>query len=144
MLKLTIPELMSEGPPGYPYTGNIIFQQGRWQWQSVPRELIKLMPRYDVVPVDTVIWRDSFGPVKVKEDRIVEEFTVPIMIKSSTEAEIELRLENRTDRGEAINFAYSKSNTYYELVRYEGSTGGEWVLVPVEATNIMRIRGWGD
>jgi len=156
MLKLDIFELRAEGPRGYPYTGNIIFWQPGgfrnrlvemvmpWQRGSAPHQLIKLMPRYDVVPVNAVSWGESIGPVKVKESMVVEEFKVPIMVRSGTAAEFELRLENRTGRGEAINFAYSKSNTYTELIRYKGSTGDEWVLVPVEATSLLRISGIGD
>lgn len=139
MLKLTIPELMPEGPRGYPYTGNIIFTQ-----ENPPHKLIHLMPRYDVVPINTVRWGESIGPVKVEESRVVEEFKVPIMVKSDTDAEFELRLENRTGRGETINFAYSKSNTYTELITYEGRTGDEWVLVPVEVTSHLSIGGIGD
>jgi len=73
-----------------------------------------------------------------------EEFKVPIMVKSGTDADFELRLENRTGRGGWINFTYGKSNTYTELIRYEGSTSNEWLLVPVEVTNRLSIRGVGD
>jgi hypothetical protein len=159
MLKLTISELMSEGPPGYPYTGNIIFWQPGgfrnrlvvlvemimpWQRQSAPHHLIKLMPRYDAMPIDRVESQRYTGPLKVRESKIIEEFKVPIMVKSDTDAAFELRLENRTGRGAWINFTYSKSNTYTELIRYEGSTSDEWLLVPVEVTDRLSIRGIGD
>ena len=158
MLKLTLPEPMNEGPPDYPYNWNIIFWQPEpegfrnplaemimpWLRPSTPHQLIKLMPRYDTMPVDRVKSQDYTGPVKVREVKIIEEFKVPIMVKSDTDADFELRLENRTGRSEWINFTYSKSNTYTELVRYEGSTSNEWVLVPVEVTNRLSIRGLGD
>ncbi len=156
MLKLTLPELMNEGPPGYPYTGNIIFWQPGgfrnrvvemimpWQRGSAPHQLIKLMPRYDVVLVNTVESQKFRGPVKVRENMVLEEFMVPIMIKSGTDADFEFRLENRTGRGGWINFTYSKSNTYTELIRYAGSTSENWLLVPVEVTDRMSIRGVGD
>lgn len=156
MLKLTLSEFMKEGPRGYPYTGNIIlWEPGRsgnrftemflpWQRESAPHELIKLMPRYDVVPVNTVESQKFRGPVKVRESRIVEEFRVPIMVKSGTDADFELRLENRTGSSAWINFTYSKSKTYTELIRYEGHTGDEWLLVPVEVTERLNIRGIGD
>ena len=156
MLKLDIFELREEGPPGYPYTGNIIFWQPGgfrnrlvemvmpWQRESAPHQLIKLMPRYEVVSKNERTWAESIGPIKTKDNIIVEEFKVPIMVKSDTDAEFELRLENRTGRGEAINFAYGKSNTYTELIEYEGNTGDEWALVPVEVTYRLRIRGTGD
>ena len=156
MLKLTLPELMNEGPPGYPYTGNIIFWQPGgfrnrvvemilpWQRESAPHHLIKLIPRYDAVPVNRVESQKFRGPVKVRESMVLEEFKVPIMVKSGTDADFELRLENRTGRGGWINFTYGKSNTYTELIRYEGSTSNEWLLVPVEVTNRLSIRGVGD
>ena len=72
------------------------------------------------------------------------EFKVPIMVKSDADADFELRLENRTGRGEWINFTYSKSNTYTELIRYEGSTSDEWLLVPVEVIVRLSIKGTGD
>jgi len=156
MLRLTLPELMREGPRGYPYTGNIIFwKPGRsghrvmefivpWQGVSAPHHLIHLMPRYDVVPVNRVEFQRSIALVNVEESRIVEEFRVPIMVKSGTDADFELRLENRTVRGGWINFTYSKSKTYTELIRYEGSTSDEWLLVPVEVTDRLDIRGIGD
>ena len=66
------------------------------------------------------------------------------MVKSGTDADFELRLENRTGRSAWINFTYSKSNTYTELIRYEGSTSDEWVFMPVEVTDRLSIRGIGD
>ena len=147
---------MNEGPPGYPYTVNIIFwEPGRfgrglaemimpWRRGSAPHRLIKLMPRYDVMPVSTVESQEFRGPLKVRESIVLEEFRVPIMAKSDIDADFKLRLENRTGRGGWINFTYGKSNTYTELVRYEGSTGDEWLLVPVEVTERLSIRGIGD
>jgi hypothetical protein len=49
-----------------------------------------------------------------------------------------------SEGGEAINFAYGKSNTYTELISYEGSTSDEWLLVSVEVTDRLRIGGIGD
>jgi len=139
MLKLTIPEMMTEGPRDYPYTANIIFKQ-----ENPPHKTIYLVPRYDVTSVDRVESQRYTGPVKVKESKIIEEFKVPIMVKSGTDADFELRLENRTGRGGWINFTYSKSNTYTELIRHEGSTSDEWLLVLVEVTDRLSIRGIGD
>ena len=115
-----------------------------WQKDSAPHHLMRLMPRYDVMPVNTVESQESRGPIKVRESIVLEEFKVPIMVKSSTDADFEIRLENRTGRSSWINFTYSKSNTYTELIRYEGSTSDEWMLVPVEVTDRLNIRGIGD
>jgi hypothetical protein len=158
MLKLTLSELMKGGPRGYPYTCYIIFAEPGlslfgnrfaevffpWQRESAPHKLIRLTPRYNVNPVNTVKSRESLGPLKVKENKIIEEFTVPIMVRSDTNADFELRLENRTGWGGWINFTYSKSNTYTERVRYEGHTGDEWLHVPVEVTERLNTSGIGD
>jgi hypothetical protein len=156
MLKFVIDEMQWTKHPELPYVGNVIFwEPGRsgnrfmemflpWQRESAPHELIKLMPRYDVVPVNTVESQEFRGPLKVRENLLLEEFKVPIMVKSGTDADFELRLENRTGWGGWINFTYGKSKTYTELIRYEGHTGDEWLLVPVEVTDRLNIRGIGD
>jgi len=156
MLKFVITEMEWTKHPELPYVGNVIFwEPGRsgnrlmemimpWQRESAPHQLIKLMPRYDAVTVDRVESQHYMGLTKVKESKIIEEFEVPIMVKSGTDADFEIRLENRTSRGGWINFTYSKSNTYTELIRYKGSTSDEWLLVPVEVTDRLSIRGIGD
>jgi hypothetical protein len=156
MLKFVVDKMQWTKHPELPYVGNVIFwEPGRsgnrmmeliipWQRESAPHQLIKLMPRYDVVPVNRVESQHSIGPVKTRESAVVEEFKVPIMVKSGTDADFELRLENRTGRGGWINFTYSKSNTYTELISYEGSTSDDWLLVPVEVTDRLNIRGVGD
>ena len=93
------------------------------------------------MPVDRVNSQDYTGPLKVSESKIIEEFKVSIMVKTDTDIDYELKLENRTESGGWINFTYSKFNTYTEIVRYEGSTGNEWVLVPAEVTNRLTIQG---
>ena len=156
MLKFVINEMQRTKHPELPYVVNVIFwEPGRsgnrlmeliipWQRESAPHHLMKLMPRYNAVPVNTMESQDVIGPVKVAESKIVEEFKVPIMVKSNVDADFELRLENRTGRGGWINFTYSKSNTYTELIRYEGNTSDEWLLVPAEVTDRLSIRGVGD
>ena len=51
-----------------------------WQRESAPHRLIKLMPRYDAMPLDRVESQRYTGPVKVRESKIIEEFKVPIMV----------------------------------------------------------------
>jgi len=150
MLKFAINEMKWTKHPELPYVGNVIFWEPGgirhrliemvmpWQKRSAPHQLMKLMPRYDVVPVNRVESQHYIGLAKVRESKIIEEFKVPIMVKSGTDADFELRLENRTGRGGWINFSYSKSNTYTELIRYEGSTSEEWLLVPVEVTDRLK------
>ncbi len=139
MLKLTLASLMKEDVPEPRYTGNIIF------WQKIaPRQMMQLIPRYDVISLNAISWQQYFGPVKTAESLVVERFQIPLKIVSGKRAQIKLTLWNRTDRSEAVNFAYSKSNNYVELIKFEGITNGQWVLVPVEATNVMRISGVSD
>jgi len=156
MLKLVINEMQWTKHPELPCVGNIIFWEPGmsgnrlidlimpWQKESAPHDLMKLMPRHDVLPINGITSAESIGPIKVKDNIIVEEFKVPIKVKSDTDAKFELRLENRTGRSEWINYTYSKSNTYTELVTYEGSTSNEWKLILVEVTERLRIRGVGD
>jgi hypothetical protein len=156
MAKLTIDELMSEGPMGYPYTANIIFElprtsSSRWLWfripwgrESAPRQNIELMPRYNVAPIDSVYWGRYIGPLTVAEHIDIEMFEVPVMVKAAIDAHFQLRLENRTGWGGWINFTYSQSKTYTELVGYEGSFSDDWVLATVQVTSLLNIRGSGD
>jgi hypothetical protein len=139
MLKLTLNGLEWHKSPDLQYTGNIIFMQ-----KNVSRKLIHLVPRYSIAPVNTVTWGRAIGPVTMRESKVIEKFDVPVIIRSGKDAEIELWLENRTDRGEAINFAYNKSNTYTELVDFRGSTDRDWQFVPVEVMDQLDIRGVGD
>ncbi len=146
MLRITIPSLKENNVPIPRYSANIIFgKMGLWQ-KSAPYQLIQLMPKSNVEPVNTVTSRQSVGPVKSRESKVTERFQVPVKVSASTSAQIKLTLWNRTDRGEAVNFTYtySKSYHYIERINYDIQTDGEWRLVPVEATSIMEIRGIGD
>lgn len=70
------------------------------------------------------------GPVTSSEGVIVERFNLPVKIVSSTPATVMLSLENRTDRSEWVNFAYSKSYPYTKgLGRYELQPGDAWVFL---------------
>ncbi len=129
MLKLTVPWLMASPHPDYPYLVNIIFRQR----EDTPQQIVHLMPKYDVVPINTLNWGPfSLGNIRGRET--IESFNVPILIKTATEAEIRFRLENRTSRSEAINFAFGKYKGYTELITFKGTTGGGWLMVFVEVT----------
>jgi hypothetical protein len=139
MVKLTVNELIPEGPMGYPYTANIIFKL-----PGTSRQMIELMPRYDVRTIDEVSWGRYIGPLTVTEHIDIKEFETPIIVIAPTDVRFELILWNRTDWGSSINFAYGKSYTYTELISYEGDISGDWVMVPVEVTGSLNIRGTGD
>ncbi len=138
MLILTIPNLKKDDVPDPRYTANIIWKT------SAPREILQLMPKSDVEPVNAVTWQRNIGPVKGHESLIVERFNVPVKIVSDTPGKIKLTLWNRTDRSEAINFTYSRSYSYTERISYEVQTGNDWLFIPVEATVVMDIRGISD
>lgn len=145
MLKITIPELEKDDVPVPRYTANIIFWEGRGFWKKiVPFELIQLMPRSDVIQVDTVTSQRFLGPVKSRESKVIERFNVPVKASASTQAQIKLTMWNRTDRSEAVNFTYHRSYPYTERISYDMQTGDEWVFIPVEATVVMEIRGISD
>ncbi len=144
MLKITIPTLKKDDVPEPRYTANIIFTGSRGFWQkSAPHELIQLMPKSDVVRVNTVTSQRSTGLVKAHESLVVERFNVPVKIVSNPQDQIRLTLWNRTDRIEALNFTYTyhKAYPYTERIRYDMQTGNEWVFIPVEATVVTEIRG---
>lgn len=139
MLKLAISGLEWRRTPNLQYTANIILWKKR-----APLKLIQLMPKYDVSPFNTATRQYYFGSVKTSEKMVVERFEVPVKISSDKEAQIEIILQNRTDRFAAINFAYTKNTSYTETIRFEGSTGSDWVLLPVEATKLLKVRSMGD
>ncbi len=147
MLKITIPELEKDDVPVPRYTANVIFWYGRGFWQKiVPFEIVHLSPKVEVTGIDTITSQRFFGPVKSRESRIIERFSVPIKASADTQAQIKLTMWNRTDRGEALHFTYtySKSDPYTERIDYDIQTNGEWQFVPVEATTLMEIRGISD
>lgn len=147
MLKITIPELEKDDVPVPRYTANIIFWYGRGFWQKiVPYELIRLMPKSEVVRVDSITSQRFMGPVKSRESKVIERFNVPVKVTANSQALVKLTMWNRTDRGEALNFTYtySKSDPYTERIDYDIQTDGEWKSVPVEATTLMEIRGISD
>jgi hypothetical protein len=145
MLKLTIPRLKKDDVPVPRYTANIIWKA------SAPLEIIQLMPKTDIEQINTVTWQRNIWLVKGHESLTVERFNVPVKIVSDISGPIELTLWNRTDRSEAVNFAYNKSYPYTERIDYSDMerenymvTGDRWVMVPVEATIVTNIRGTGD
>jgi hypothetical protein len=149
MLKITVPTLepVNDKVPEPRYIANIIFREGEAFWQKiVPFELIQLMPKSDVILVDTVTAQQFSGPVKRRESKAIEQFNVPVKATADSPVQINLSLWNRTDRGEALNFTYiySKSESYTERIDYDMQTDGEWRYVPVEAATVMEIRGMSD
>jgi hypothetical protein len=153
MMKLTFPEL-TISPSYRDYSRSVTF----WNTvgheeakEKVPRKIIHLIPRYDVVPINKELKEmregEFFGPLKHSESTMNEKFKVPIMAKSSADAEYELMLQNITWRSDTINFASCyKLNNYAENMIYKGRTGNEWVLVPVEVTiqHGVHIAGYDD
>lgn len=136
MLRITIPELKWEQAPDLNYTANIIL----WQ-KSSPHKLTQLKPKYNSNQIDLVTAERFFGPVKTLERKQIESFDVPIKAGVLAPAEIEIILWNRTDIYSAINFAYFKDTTYTETLKFEGTIDNDWLLVPVQATTRLEIRG---
>ena len=139
MLKLTIPNLKNTNVPMPRYTANIIF----WE-KSVSHKVLRLIPKTAVVLVNTITSQDMIWPVKSSESIIVERFNIPVKIISSTPGQLNLSIENRTDRGEFVNFTYSKSYPYAERGRYDIQTGNQWAFMPIEASVLMEISGISD
>ncbi len=147
MLKITIPELEKDDVPVPRYTANIIFWYGRSFWQKIaPFVLIQLSPKSEVTRVGTITSQRFLGPIKSRESRVIERFSVPVKASADKQTQVKLTMWNRTDRGQALNFTYtySKSDSYTERIDYNVQTDGEWKSIPVEATSVMEIRGISD
>jgi len=132
MMMFVIPKLENEGAPyGYPsYTWHISFAQ-----EDAPSKVLHLMPRYDVIPINKVEWSgDFFGPLKGNETKLVEQFKVPIMVKSDMDGQVDLWLEYNTRWHKPINFAYcTRGDSYQEHIEYyKIRTSDEWVFAQVE------------
>jgi hypothetical protein len=138
MLKLIIPDMKATGMPSPKYVANIIFMEN-----FAPYKLTQLTPKTNVQTVNVVTSRQMRGPVTRSENVIKERFSVPVKIISNAPAQVNLSLENRTDRGNWINFAYGKSYPYDERGRFDMQTG-DWVFLPVEASVLMEIKGISD
>jgi hypothetical protein len=139
MLKLTIPRMEATGVPMPKYSANIIF------WKKVaPFKILQLTPKTGVEALNSVTQQQKRGPVIRSENIIKEKFNIPVKIAANTAAPVTLRLENRTDRGQWINFAYGKSYPYAERGRYELQTDGAWVFLAMESTIHMEISGISD
>jgi hypothetical protein len=147
MLRIFITTLKKDTVPVPRYSANIIYWEGRGLWQNiVPRQLIQLEPKSEVVQVNSITSQRFIGPVQAREFKTIERFTVPVKVTASTQAQIKLSLWNRTDRRQALNFAYTyyHSYPYTEQLEYDLQTDGEWQLIPVEANSLTDIQGMSD
>ncbi|MDD4985320.1 MAG: hypothetical protein PHQ43_05950 [Dehalococcoidales bacterium] len=139
-LKITIRGLVYQKHPELPYRANLIL----WQKNAFSWDILRLSPKSDVVPLQIAEPPTRLWPILTHQSRTIERFNVPVMIRSSTAAQVEVTLRNRTDRGSAIGFAFGKSDPYTEYFRYSGKTSDEWVSVPAEARTVFDIRGVSD
>ncbi|MDO8473381.1 MAG: hypothetical protein Q7T05_06130 [Dehalococcoidia bacterium] len=140
MLKFTIRGLQYQRSPDFPYKANIIL----WQKNTFSWDILRLSPKSDIVPLHVAGPTNTFGPIVTRQSMTIERFNVPIMVRSNGEADVEVTLWSRTDRGSAIGFAFFKSDPYTEFFRYKGQTGNYWISVPAEATTVFNISGAGD
>ncbi len=139
MLKITIPELTWRRHPELEYYANIIL----WQ-KNAPHKTIHFLPRYNITALNSITGEHYFGPVKTSENKTIEQFEAPLKIYANTTAQVNVTVWNRTDRYSFINFAYTKNTSYTEKIIFEGSTNGDWLTASGEATQLLRIRGFGD
>ncbi len=71
MFKIAIPALKKDDVPVPRYTANIIFGQISLWRRTAPYRLLQLMPKSNVVRVNTVTSQQSIGPVKSYESTII-------------------------------------------------------------------------
>jgi len=132
------PKPLSPLPPehNYPYFGNIIFKQS-----NVGHEKLRFLPKYEAEEVKIVRLERFLGPIRVRANEAVEEFKVPLKVNSRKQAEVMVRLENRSNGSMAINFANSIAESYSESFKFYGVTSDEWVIVNGEAVSSLSIGG---
>jgi hypothetical protein len=116
-----------------------------WPGRS-PIKMLQLSPKFNVRTIDTIIpdmiltW-----PSLITADRTLEKFNVPIKVQTDNSTEFQLDLYCSVEQISGINFGYQKTESYIEGVNwYEGITGDNWIMVPVEAIDAVSIRGFGD
>lgn len=140
MLKLVIHDMQPVRRPDFAYAANVIL----WQKAALSWEPLYLKPKLNTVSVQTVDRQERLGPIVTSESRTIEVFDVPMMVKASTEAQVQVTIENRTDRESNIAFGFSKYDPYRERITYSGRTGDGWLFGRVEARSVLNIRGIGD
>jgi hypothetical protein len=115
-----------------------------WPGRS-PTKMIQLTPKFDIRVINTIEPETIAWPSFITASRILEEFNVPLKVQTDNSTGFEMNLYCSVERISGINFGYQKSESYVEYINwYEGSTGDDWIMVPVEAIDAVSIRGLGD
>ncbi|MFH1146925.1 MAG: hypothetical protein V1736_04385, partial [Pseudomonadota bacterium] len=114
-------------------------------WQRHPTfQMIRLAPRYDVIPENTVERDLYIGPFNVSESVSVEEFRVPVKVISDSEDKVRFSLISSFSRRETVNFGYIRTESYGERFTFDGNTDQNWIFVSAEATSGYSVTGTGD
>jgi hypothetical protein len=116
-----------------------------WQGQSL-NNMIQLSSITDIRKVNVNLpdgvpsW-----PGFITDDYLVEQFKTPVKVRSENPAKFQLILYCSIERTSGLNFGYQKSEGYIlKIEAYDGITGDDWVMVPVDVTNSVSVRGFGD
>jgi hypothetical protein len=147
MWKLNLYSYLSENPA-------VIGRSSNWYRNSdeirtwpgnPPDKMLQLSPKYDSKIVNMTELGNIAWPGFITDTRIVEQFNVPIKVRSDTPVEFQITLYSNVNRISGINFGYTKDEGYTETVDwFKGLTGDNWIMVPAVAKNIVSIRGIGD
>ncbi len=84
-------------------------------------------------------------PQAITQSKVLEEFKVPIKIKTNTETEFVIDMTMDVECISGINFGYYKNDVYAEtLNQFKGSTGDQLTMFPAIAKHVTSIRGMSD
>ena len=110
-----------------------------------PDNLIQLYCKDDITSVNRVEPSLLSWPQAITQSTVLEEFKVPIKIKTDTETEFVINLIMKVERISGINFGYYRKDSYVETInQFRGVTGDQWIMVPASAKHLTSIRGTGD
>jgi hypothetical protein len=116
-------------------------------WPGLPPEnMLQLSSKMHVQKVN-IIQPDGVAtwPCFITNDYVVEQFKTPVKVRSENPVKYQIIISCNIDRTSGLNFGYQKSESY--VLRnnwYDGITGDDWAMVPVEALDAFSLRGMGD
>jgi hypothetical protein len=115
-----------------------------WPRQS-PVNMFQLYSKHDSRTLDKVVKDNISWPSIITADRILEEFSVPVKVQTDNTTEFEIDMYYSVSKTTGINFGYGKEESYSQRVMHsKGTTGNEWIMLPMEAIHGVSIRGMGD
>jgi hypothetical protein len=115
-----------------------------WPGQS-PVNILNVIPKFNtreinITEPETIAW-----PSFITANKMLEEFNTPVKVLTDNATEFEMDMYYSVSKTTGINFGYGKDESYSQRVmHFKGTTGNEWIMLPMEAIHGVSIRGMGD